>query len=94
MNRWKFPYHVMFCEQGSLTFSIFLQMITIFDALPYLNPDGPVKSKYLKSMEDLNQSYGFILYRTKIISSDLSNKITIKIDALRDRSVIMVDQVN
>eukprot|EP00795_Rhopilema_esculentum_P012840 gene12840-3585_t len=69
------------------------KMITIFDALPYLTPDGPVKSQYPKSMEDLDQSYGFILYRTKIISSDLSNTMTIKIDALRDRSVIMVDKV-
>ena len=73
-----------------------LQMLTIFDALPHLLPDGPIKSQFPMSMEDVNQSYGFILYRSNLkhLSLDSQGKqIVIKIDSIRDRSVIMVDQV-
>ena len=71
-------------------------MLTIFDALPYLLPNGPVKSLLPVTMEDLNQGYGFILYRTNLRQLNLNTatkQILIKIDSLHDRSVIMVDQV-
>ena len=77
-------------------YRVHLQMLTIYDALPHLLPNGPIKSQFPMSMEDVNQSYGFILYRTNLnhLSLDSQAKqIVIKIDSVRDRSVIMVDQV-
>lgn len=71
-------------------------MLTIFEALPFLLPSGPIKSPQLKTMEDADQAYGFILYRTSLQQLNLDakrEKILIKIDSIRDRSVIMVDQV-
>ena len=71
-------------------------MVTIFDALQYLVPEGPIKSTTIRTMEDIDQAYGFILYRAIIGGARYgtnSNKVIIHIDSLRDRSVIMVDQV-
>ena len=71
-------------------------MVTIFDALKFLVPEGPIKSKTIRTMEDIDQAYGFILYRATIGGARYganSNKVMIHIDSLHDRSVIMVDQV-
>ena len=71
-------------------------MLTIFDALQYIVPEGPIKSVTIRTMEDIDQAYGFILYRATIKETGYgvdSNKLMIHIDSLRDRSVIMVDQV-
>ena len=72
-------------------------MISVFDALKYLASQGPVKSQFPKTMEDIGQSYGFILYRVHLPKAHTglkgSNKLQIHIDALHDRSVILVDQV-
>jgi len=72
------------------------KMLNIFDALPYLLPNGAVKSLLPVTMEDLSQAYGFILYRTNLKQLNLNTKtkqILIKIDSVHDRSVIMIDQV-
>ena len=72
-------------------------MLTIFEALPYLLQSGPIKSTLPRTMEDVDQGYGFILYKTNLkqLSLDIgTSKVVIKVDSIHDRSVIMIDQVS
>ncbi|MES1180876.1 MAG: discoidin domain-containing protein, partial [Verrucomicrobiota bacterium] len=52
------------------------------------NPGAPVKAEKPLSFEDLNQGYGYVLYRTKI-SGPVD--ATLKIKELRDYAVVCVD---
>lgn len=49
---------------------------------------APVVSAHLKTMEDLGQDYGFVLYRTKL-HGPISGKLAIK--DVRDYAVVLVD---
>lgn len=52
------------------------------------NPGQPVKSETPLSFEDLDQSYGYVLYRTRISGPV---EATLKINQLRDYAVVCID---
>ncbi len=43
-------------------------------------------------MEEIDQAYGFLLYRTKLLAKEGKKLLTIK--GLRDRAVLLVDKVS
>lgn len=61
----------------------FTASASLFDLL-----DNPVKSEEPLSFEDLNQGYGYVLYRAKISAPPGA---TLKINKLRDYAVVCVD---
>jgi beta-galactosidase len=60
------------------------QTASVFDVLP-----KPVKNETPLTFEDLNQAYGFVLYRTKITSNGEAG--ILKINKLRDYGLIFVN---
>ena len=68
-------------------------MSSLWDVLPVLVPSGPISFPETLTMEQVGQSYGFILYRTQIPSSMTASTATIKIPGLRDRGIVFVNQV-
>ena len=77
--------------RGDHNFCIKLQISSIFDALHFLTPSGPVTRKDTLSMEQIGQNYGFILYRTIIPVSGPAADLGIP--GLRDRGIVFVNQV-
>ena len=70
------------------------QMFTFLDALPKLSPDGPVNSSFPLTMEQIGQSYGFILYRTQIPPRFAQSSVVMNISSLvRDRAIIYIGKV-
>ena len=68
---------------GSLKEFALTESASIWDNLP-----EPVESVAPKTMEQLGQSYGYVLYRTKLTGS---RKGTLKIEDLRDYAAVYVD---
>lgn len=64
---------------------------SIFDALHFLTPSGPVLRNDTLTMEQIGQNYGFILYRTIIPVSGPAADLGIP--GLRDRGIVFVNQV-
>jgi beta-galactosidase len=60
-----------------------------FSASLWRNLPHPVDSKTLLTMEDLNQAYGYILYRTRLNAGDGGDLV---LDGLHDYAQIYVDQ--
>ena len=70
------------------------QMFTFLDALPKLSPDGPVNSSFPLTMEQIGQSYGFVLYRTQIPPRFAQSSVVMNISSLvRDRAIIYIGKV-
>ena len=61
----------------------------LFDSLGSLSM--PVKSKYILPMEELDQNYGFILYRSYLKGPGMEQYIYIK--ELHDRALIFLDGI-
>ena len=68
------------------------QMSTLLDALPKLSaPNGPVNSSFPLTMEQIGQSYGFILYQTQIPRRFANSSAVLNISTLvRDRAIVYV----
>ncbi len=52
-----------------------------------------VKAGGVRSMESLDQDYGYILYRTKLLRTDPDSSYILYIDGLHDRADIFIDGV-
>lgn len=65
----------------------FLENSCIFENLE--NISQTYKSPYIKTMESLNQDYGFILYETEILGNYENKKLTL--EEVRDRAMIYLD---
>ncbi|XP_070565061.1 beta-galactosidase-like [Ptychodera flava] len=72
---------------GKVTLS---RMASFYDELDTMAPFGPIRSKFPITMEDMQQSYGFMLYRTTI-TSDYHNAI-LSVPGLKDRGYVMIGQ--
>ncbi|RUS75852.1 hypothetical protein EGW08_016373 [Elysia chlorotica] len=66
--------------------------MTVQDALQYLAPLGPTKSKYPVSMEKISFYYGFILYRFYLTELTKTPSV-LSTKGVRDRAVVMVNGV-
>ena len=65
--------------------------MSLYSMLAALYPGGPLStSQYPKTMEEIGQNYGFLMYRTFLTAVD-GRKLTI--DGLRDRAVVLIDEV-
>jgi len=63
-------------------------------AINELYPSGaPFKSSKPQSFEQMNVSYGYVLYRTDIPASLKGDKVLLTLKKLRDRATILVDKV-
>ncbi|XP_065844296.1 beta-galactosidase-like [Oscarella lobularis] len=76
------------------------QSAYVLDALPALAPSGPTNSTYPLRMEQLNQNYGFVLYRGGTNESPLHDdkvdvdEIAVQITYLKDRATVLLDRNN
>lgn len=64
------------------------ESVTLLDALPMLAT--PVQAPYPRSMEELDQNYGFVLYRTTL-KDDADGKLNL--GEVRDYAVVLADGV-
>ena len=71
------------------------QLSTFLDAAPNLSaPHGPVNSTFPLTMEQIGQSYGFILYRTQIPAEFAQSTVVLNITNLaRDRAIVYVGKL-
>ncbi|XP_078656010.1 beta-galactosidase-like isoform X3 [Branchiostoma floridae x Branchiostoma belcheri] len=63
---------------------------TVLDKLSDLSPDGPIRADYPITMENMQQSYGFMLYRTTLPAAATGAKLSVP--GIRDRGFVMLDQ--
>ncbi|XP_030589401.1 beta-galactosidase [Archocentrus centrarchus] len=69
-----------------------LQMVS--DALDKLSFSGPVKSTYPQTFIDLNQAFGFMLYRTSLpVNCTKPTPLTSPLNGVHDRAYVSVDGV-
>lgn len=73
-------------ESSTATFPIRAQLKS---ASLWANLPAPVRTDHLPTMEDLNQAYGYILYRTRLEAGEGG---TLVIDGLHDYAQIYVDR--
>ena len=71
------------------------QLSTFLDAVPNLSaPQGPVNSTFPLTMEQIGQSYGFILYQTQIPAEFAQSTVVLNITSLaRDRAIVYVGKI-
>ncbi|KAK7010939.1 beta-galactosidase [Biomphalaria glabrata] len=67
-------------------------LCTIQDALPYLTPEGPYRTVFPVTMEEINFYEGFILYRFTLIKNYYT-PTPLVVPGIRDRGVVMVNAV-
>nr|XP_006821084.1 PREDICTED: beta-galactosidase-like [Saccoglossus kowalevskii] len=72
---------------GKVTMS---KISTFYDELEVMAPYGPINTTYPITMEDMQQSYGFILYRTTI-NEDHSSSV-LSIPGIGDRGYVCINQ--
>ncbi|XP_033107254.1 beta-galactosidase-like isoform X2 [Anneissia japonica] len=65
---------------------------SLYDVLDKLTPYGPIKSNYPITMEAMQQSFGFIMYRTTI-AINVTKATLLDIPGIRDRGYIIINQV-
>eukprot|EP00795_Rhopilema_esculentum_P014374 gene14374-5422_t len=66
------------------------KLMSLYSMLAALYPGGPLStSQYPKTMEEIGQNYGFLMYRTFLTAVD-GRKLTI--NGLRDRAVVLIDE--
>eukprot|EP00058_Branchiostoma_floridae_P013980 XP_002599468.1 hypothetical protein BRAFLDRAFT_122758 [Branchiostoma floridae] len=63
---------------------------TVLDKLTDLSPDGPIRADYPITMENMQQSYGFMLYRTTLTAAATGAKLSVP--GIRDRGYVMLDE--
>ncbi|KAF7666248.1 hypothetical protein LDENG_00112860 [Lucifuga dentata] len=67
---------------------------TISDALEKLSFSGPVKRVYPQNFIELNQAFGFVLYRTKLpINCSTPTPLSSPLNGIHDRAYVSVDGV-
>ncbi|XP_038077603.1 beta-galactosidase-like [Patiria miniata] len=67
------------------------RIATLYEALGVISPTGPISTDYPMSMEDLQQDFGFMLYRTQL-KANYTKPTPLFIPGIRDRGYVMVDQ--
>ncbi|MCM0646996.1 beta-galactosidase [Clostridium swellfunianum] len=67
---------------------ILTEKVSIFDTLDSISK--PIKSSYVKTMEECGQNYGFILYSTKVAGPRLDCKIDLS--DMHDRAQVFVNK--
>ncbi|XP_070565060.1 LOW QUALITY PROTEIN: beta-galactosidase-like [Ptychodera flava] len=71
---------------GKVTLS---QLGSFYDEIDTMSPYGPIIATYPITMEDMQQSYGFMLYRTTI-TADYNNSV-LSVPGIRDRGYVLVN---
>uniref|UniRef100_A0A8C7Y8N7 Galactosidase, beta 1 n=1 Tax=Oryzias sinensis TaxID=183150 RepID=A0A8C7Y8N7_9TELE len=67
---------------------------TVADALEILSFSGPVKSTYPQTFIDLNQAYGYVLYRTTLpVTCSEPTPLSSPLNGVHDRAYVSVDGV-
>lgn len=66
------------------------EVLSLWDALPYLAPQ-PVKSSGVRTMEELGQGYGYILYSAPV-PSFMGANTSFSMGGMRDRAEIYYDK--
>lgn len=67
---------------------------TISDALEMLSFSGPVKSIYPQTFIELNQAFGYVLYRTKLPANcNTPTPLSSPLNGVHDRAYVSVDGV-
>ncbi|KAI9525376.1 Beta-galactosidase [Dissostichus eleginoides] len=67
---------------------------TISDALEILSFSGPVKSIYPQTFIELNQAFGYVLYRTKLpVNCNTPTPLSSPLNGVHDRAYVSVDGV-
>ena len=66
------------------------EAVTLWDALPALQPH-PVASPTVRSMEELGQGYGFVLYTAPIPAFQTSTSPSIIMGGMRDRAQLFLN---
>nr|XP_033479047.1 beta-galactosidase [Epinephelus lanceolatus] len=70
------------------------QLQTITDALDTLSFSGPVKSVYPQTFTELNQAFGFALYRTTLpVNCSTPTPLSSPLNGVHDRAYVSVDGV-
>ncbi|XP_013863170.1 beta-galactosidase isoform X2 [Austrofundulus limnaeus] len=65
---------------------------TVLDAVETLSFSGPVKSMYPQTFIDLNQVFGFVLYRTKLPVNCSETPLSSPLNGVHDRAYVSVDK--
>ncbi|XP_031696203.1 beta-galactosidase-like [Anarrhichthys ocellatus] len=64
------------------------------DALETLSFSGPIKSKYPQTFIELNQAFGYVLYRTTLpVNCNTSTPLSSPLNGVHDRAYVSVDGV-
>ncbi|CAB1431723.1 unnamed protein product [Pleuronectes platessa] len=67
---------------------------TILDAVEVLSFSGPVKSIYPLTFPDLNQAFGFVLYRTNLpVACNTPTPLSSPLNGVHDRAYVSIDGV-
>uniref|UniRef100_A0A667YJB5 Beta-galactosidase n=1 Tax=Myripristis murdjan TaxID=586833 RepID=A0A667YJB5_9TELE len=67
---------------------------TVSDAIDKLSFSGPVKSMYPLTFIELNQAFGFVLYRTKLpVNCSTPTPLSSPLNGVHDRAYVSVDGV-
>ncbi|KAM6940204.1 beta-galactosidase [Xenentodon cancila] len=70
------------------------ELQTVSDAVEKLSYSGPVKSIYPQTFIDLNQSFGYVLYRTILpINCSTPTPLSSPLNGVHDRAYVSVDGV-
>lgn len=70
------------------------QLQTITDALDTLSFSGPIKSMYPQTFTELNQAFGFVLYRTTLpVNCSTPTPLSSPLNGIHDRAYVSVDGV-
>uniref|UniRef100_A0A3P9NEL3 Beta-galactosidase n=1 Tax=Poecilia reticulata TaxID=8081 RepID=A0A3P9NEL3_POERE len=68
---------------------------TVLSAVETLSFSGPVKSTYPQTFTDLNQSFGFVLYRTTLpVNCSQPTPLSSPLNGVHDRAYVSVDGVS
>lgn len=69
------------------------KMETVSDALEKISYSGPVKSMYPLTFIDLNQTFGFVLYRTTLPVNCSTTPLSSPQNGVHDRAYVSIDGV-
>ncbi|XP_022079919.1 beta-galactosidase-like [Acanthaster planci] len=67
------------------------RIATLYEALSTISPSDPISSDYPISMEDIQQDFGFVLYRTQL-QANYTLPTALTITGIRDRGYVLVDK--
>uniref|UniRef100_UPI0037E95EA7 beta-galactosidase n=1 Tax=Semicossyphus pulcher TaxID=241346 RepID=UPI0037E95EA7 len=74
---------------------VMTQLQTVSDALEKLSFSGPVKSMYPQTFIELNQAFGYMLYRTVLpVDCSTPTPLSSPLNGIHDRAYVSVDGVS